>query len=102
MYNSVKEYLDIGVLQAYVNYYRDTDRVTKTYIGPYSAGWLDTIQRTISAFAGPFLEAVMSEDDFKARFSNGSCRAPWCERRSGYALWRTAALSCSARLAWQS
>ena len=87
-YSSVYEYLQIEELAPWVDYYKTTDKVQKNYVGPYSTGWLvDTIQRTISAFKGCFLEPVWPKDrmedwDNKWRNIVADCRAE-LQRKAG-------------------
>ncbi|CAJ1414192.1 unnamed protein product [Effrenium voratum] len=66
----VKDYLEPGNIQQFLDYYAWEDKVSKGYAGPYSTGWIETIQRSLSALRDPFLKSSMSEAAFKA----------WCDK----------------------
>ena len=68
----VKDYLEPGRIQQFLDYYAWEDKVSKGYAGPYSTGWIETIQRSLSALRDPFLKNSMSEAAFKA----------WCDKKT--------------------
>ncbi|CAJ1393635.1 unnamed protein product, partial [Effrenium voratum] len=49
MLGSVVHYLALRHVTAFLDYYTWTDRVTKNREGPYTTGWIVTLQRSISA-----------------------------------------------------
>ena len=48
----VKEYLQMENIREYIEWYRDKDKVTKKYRGPFSSGWIEVLQKLFSAFRG--------------------------------------------------
>jgi hypothetical protein len=74
----VVDYLDMGYVNAYFEYYRDADKVTKNYKGPFSSGWIETIQRTLSALRDPFLKPALAPEalqTWKAEFKQAVAQA---------------------------
>eukprot|EP00438_Fugacium_kawagutii_P025338 Skav236500 [mRNA] locus=scaffold78:139405:143762:- [translate_table: standard] len=67
--SSCADYMDIRYVREHIQHYRDNDKVSKKYRGPYSSGWIEVLQRMFSAFRGVgcvFLDPHWGEADLNA------------------------------------